>query len=62
MLHVVDMICDSASCFSSKRPRKFLDEDAPLVVSLHIDNCLVRRIVVDIGSSSNITYTDTGVS
>lgn len=61
---VINMISGASSSSSFLREAKMMkllevNDDSPLVISLRIDDFLVRRILVDTGSSTNIIYMET---
>lgn len=57
-LRMINVVSISSQVGSSKRAKEE-DEDAPLVISLDIGNCIVRRILVDTGSVANILLRST---
>lgn len=58
VINMISRASSSSSFLRSTKQMKLMEvyDDSPLVISLRIDDFLIRRILVDIGSLANIIY------
>lgn len=62
---VINVISGSLNCWTTSAPKRHklsnpsLNDDVSLVISLHIEDFVVKRILVDIGSYADILYYQT---
>lgn len=57
-MKVINVIQDVGLPVSRKRSRDF-NSDEPLVVTMPINNCVIKRILIDNESSTNISFKNT---